>query len=69
MSSMQEREMGEGGTSGGDSSSEAVNHGKNKNYIKSDTIFHAARSGDADFIQAAIMNGADVNQRDSDGER
>lgn len=33
------------------------------------TIFHAARQGDNDFIQEAIMNGVDVNEKDSTGER
>ena len=33
------------------------------------TIFHAARMGDADFIQSEILNGADVNEKDSNGER
>lgn len=34
-----------------------------------ETIFQAARTGDAEFIQSAIMNGEDVNTKDSDGER
>lgn len=33
------------------------------------TMFHAARVGDADFIQSEILNGADVNEKDSNGER
>lgn len=33
------------------------------------TMFHAAKVGDADFIQSEILNGADVNKKDSNGER
>lgn len=33
------------------------------------TIFHAARTGDAAFIQSIILDGADVNERDAGGER
>lgn len=33
------------------------------------TMFHAAKMGDADFIQSEILNGADVNAKDTNGER
>ena len=33
------------------------------------TMFHAAKVGDADFIQSEILNGADVNKKDNNGER
>ncbi|CAB1116870.1 unnamed protein product [Ectocarpus sp. CCAP 1310/34] len=35
----------------------------------SSSTFEAAKNGDADFIQAAILDGVDVNKRDSNGER
>ncbi|CAN0239476.1 unnamed protein product, partial [Ectocarpus sp. 6 AP-2014] len=34
----------------------------------STSTFEAAKNGDADFIQAAILDGVDVNKRDSSGE-
>lgn len=33
------------------------------------STFDAAKNGDVDFIQNAVLNGADVNERDENGER
>lgn len=51
--------------SGGDTGGGA--QGKEDN--QPGTIFHAAKVGDSDFIQAEILNGVDVNTRDGKGER
>lgn len=51
-----------GGGGGGDDSGGGGKEGVG-------TIFHAARTGDAVLIQSIILDGADVNERDEDGER
>lgn len=33
------------------------------------STFDAAKKGDVDFIQNAVLNGADVNEKDDNGER
>lgn len=35
----------------------------------SKSAFDAAKEGDVEFLQTAVLNGVDVNQRDSSGER
>lgn len=56
----QQQKQATGGKTGGDGGAGSS---------KVESTFDAAKKGDVDFIQNAVLNGADVNEKDSNGER